>query len=52
MTGTAPMPSRLAMRLVPETPGCAAVDVSREPDAVARRCSSVAKSRLASFERP
>ena len=52
MTGTAPIPSRLAMRLVPDTPGCAAVEVSDEPDAVARRCSSAAKSRLASLDRP
>ena len=51
-TGIAPIPSGLPKRLVLETPGWAAFDVRADPAAVARRCSSRAKSRLASLDWP
>ena len=48
----APIPSRLPTRLVAATPGWAAVAVSVEPAAAARRWSSRAKRRLASLVLP
>jgi hypothetical protein len=52
MSGFAPIPSRLTKSRVLVTPGWAAVEVSAEPDAVARRWSSRAKRRLASLDWP
>ena len=50
--GLAPMPSGEPTRLVAETPGCAAAEISFEPAASERRCSSRANSRLASLLLP
>ena len=51
-THMAPMPSERVSNSVLDTPGCAAVEVRREPAALARRCNSWAKSTLASLDWP
>jgi len=47
--GIEPSPCSLVTRPVEATPGWAAVEVSETPASDARRCSSKAKSRLASL---